>query len=105
MGAANLPIDAPSLLLRHPGYMTGDAFVGQQFFAGCVPLAEFFLVDQVVEARVARPAEIEAARPHLLDRVALAEPGLPVILARDEVVERQRLVPTAKLAAVGDGLP
>jgi Recombinase zinc beta ribbon domain len=65
--------------------------------------SEVLLVgDQVVDAAVARAADPQAAAPHLPEREPAAEPLLAVAVARDEVVEGQRLArPPAELARAG----
>jgi len=85
--------------------MPRHTFVGEQVFFGVEPLAEFLLVDQVMEARVTGSAEVEPSGPHLGLGVSLAEPRLVVVLARNQVVKRQWLVATAKLATVGWSSP
>ena len=61
--------------------------MGEQVFSRVVPLAEFFLVDEVVDPVVAGPAEVKPTRLHLGFRIPAAEPPLAVVLARDQVVK------------------
>jgi len=61
---------------------------------------QFLLVDEVVDPVVAGPAEVETSIPHLLGREPLAEPGPAVVLARDQVMESQRLSPGRKARSI-----
>jgi hypothetical protein len=90
--------DGTSFLPGRPGNMPGYALVGKERLAGVVDLAEFLLGQQVVETGVARSAEGEPPRLHLLPGVTLAKAGLVVHRPGDQVMERQGLVPAAQLA-------
>ncbi len=80
--------------------MPRQALVGQQLFLGAIELAEFpFIGDQVVNTIVAKPADHQAALPHLLDSITFTEPVPPMDFPRDQVMKRQRLIAPAKFAA------
>src|SRR5580692_9451091 len=89
-----------SFLLLDPLDVLAHARVGQEQFLRIVaPAKDLLVVDQIVDAAVARPADPQAPVPHLLDHEPLAEPPLAVAMPGDEVVEGEGLArPPAQLA-------
>lgn len=62
---------------------------------GRKPLGQLFLADQIVDTVMAQPAEVQATRAKLLLCVPLLEPLFAMHRARNQMMERERLLSAA----------
>lgn len=89
----------PSLfLLLHPADVLHQAGVFQQRLFGRVMFGQLFFGEEIVDAGVTEPTDLDAARPHLQFGVSLLIATPPVNRLGDQMMKSERFVASAQFA-------
>lgn len=90
---------SPLTLLRHPGYVPLNSFIGQQQLFGIKVFRQLLFVrNDPMNALVAFTADTNPSVCHFLFRESLQEILLPVHGTGNQVMLRKRLSPLTELA-------